>query len=147
VLKSICLTLALAAVAWPDTAVPKKKVVGKHHRTAASSHAKKAPSGKTVTASAAKGKKARRVPRSNQQAPTPERYKEIQDSLASKGYFKGETNGQWGPESDEALKRFQADQNLTPDGKIGSLSLIALGLGPKRLTAQSSPKPAAETAK
>jgi hypothetical protein len=42
----------------------------------------------------------------------------------------------------EALKRFQADQNLTPDGKLGSLSLIALGLGPKRLSAQSAVQPA-----
>jgi len=32
----------------------------------------------------------------------------------------------------DALKRFQHDQSLIEDGKIGSLSLIALGLGPKR---------------
>jgi len=32
----------------------------------------------------------------------------------------------------DALKRFQRDQNLTEDGKIGALSLIALGLGPRR---------------
>jgi hypothetical protein len=30
------------------------------------------------------------------------------------------------------LRRFQREQNLGDDGKIGSLSLIALGLGPKR---------------
>ena len=48
-----------------------------------------------------------------------------------------EANGTWDSDSADALKRFQADQNLTPDGKINSLSLIALGLGPKRLTAQS----------
>ena len=53
--------------------------------------------------------------------------------------MQGEASGQWGPDSVDALKRFQADQNLTPDGKIGSLSLIALGLGPKRLTAQAAP--------
>ncbi len=75
--------------------------------------------------------------RSYQQAPTPDRYKEIQQALASKGYLQSEPNGQWGPESADALKRFQADQNLMPDGKINSLSLIALGLGPKRLTAKS----------
>ena len=40
----------------------------------------------------------------------------------------------------DGLRRFQVDQNLTADGKIGSLSLIALGLGPKRLTAQSNPQ-------
>ena len=35
-----------------------------------------------------------------------------------------------GADSVDALKRFQADQNLMPDGKINSFSLIALGLGP-----------------
>jgi peptidoglycan hydrolase-like protein with peptidoglycan-binding domain len=143
VLKIICLTLALAAVAWPDTATTKKKTVAKHHRAAVAGKTAKAPSSKVVATSAkTKGKKTKRAPRSNQQVPTPERYKEIQDSLASKGYFKGESTGQWGSDSEEALKRFQADQNLMPDGKIGSLSLIALGLGPKRLTAQSNPQPA-----
>ena len=53
---------------------------------------------------------------------------------------------QWGPESVDALKRFQADQNLMPDGKINSLSLIALGLGPKRLTAKSDAAPHAQLA-
>lgn len=64
--------------------------------------------------------------------PSTERYKEIQQALASKGYFATEPDGNWGPASIEALKRFQHDQNLIEDGKIGSLSLIALGLGPKR---------------
>ena len=32
----------------------------------------------------------------------------------------------------EAMKRFQKDQNLEPSGKLTSLSLIALGLGPKQ---------------
>ncbi len=39
----------------------------------------------------------------------------------------------------EALKRFQAAQNLEVTGKINSLSLIALGLGPKR---EAAAKPA-----
>ncbi len=64
--------------------------------------------------------------------PTPERYKEIQQALADKGYFHGPVDGNWGPESVDALKRFQAEQNLDSDGKISSLSLIALGLGPRR---------------
>ena len=75
--------------------------------------------------------------RSYQTQPTPERYKEIQQALAQKGYFKGEISGQWGPDSVDALRRFQADQKLEADGKLGSLSLIALGLGPKRITAQA----------
>jgi peptidoglycan hydrolase-like protein with peptidoglycan-binding domain len=73
-----------------------------------------------------------------QQQPTQDRYKEIQQALADKGYFGGPTDGNWGPASTDALKRFQHDQNLIEDGKVGSLSLIALGLGPKRGAAASS---------
>jgi len=73
---------------------------------------------------------ARRPPA--QQQPSADRYKEIQQALADKGYFQGPVDGAWNPGSVDALKRFQKDQNLDPDGKIGSLSLIALGLGPKR---------------
>jgi Putative peptidoglycan binding domain len=84
-------------------------------------------------------------PRS-QRGPTPERYKEIQQALADKGYYKGEVNGQWAADSTDALRRFQSDQNLKVDGKLGSLSLIALGLGPKRtVAAQDKPAPAAPT--
>ncbi len=67
-----------------------------------------------------------------QQEPSAERYHQIQQSLADKGYYKGEPGSSWGPESAVALKRFQQDQNLPPSGKIDSLSVIALGLGPKR---------------
>jgi peptidoglycan hydrolase-like protein with peptidoglycan-binding domain len=67
-----------------------------------------------------------------QQQPSVDRYKEIQQALADKGYFPGTVDGTWGPESVDALKRFQKDQNLEIDGKIGALSLMALGLGPKR---------------
>jgi peptidoglycan hydrolase-like protein with peptidoglycan-binding domain len=70
--------------------------------------------------------------RSTQQQPTSDRYKEIQQALSEKGYFAGQPDGTWGLESVEALKRFQRDQSLTEDGKIGSLSLIAMGLGPHR---------------
>jgi peptidoglycan hydrolase-like protein with peptidoglycan-binding domain len=70
--------------------------------------------------------------RSAQQQPTQERYREIQQALVDKGYFGGPVDGEWGAGSVDALKRFQHDQSLTEDGKIGSVSLIALGLGPKR---------------
>lgn len=82
---------------------------------------------------------ARRPPA--QQQPTTDRYKEIQQALADKGYFQGPVDGAWNPGSVDALKRFQMDQNLDPDGKIGSLSLIALGLGPKRNVASAQPAP------
>jgi peptidoglycan hydrolase-like protein with peptidoglycan-binding domain len=85
---------------------------------------------------------------SYQARPTDERYKEIQQALADKGYYKGQVDGQWNADSADSLKRFQTDHQLTNDGKINSLSLIQLGLGPKRdgiptvpLAAPAEPQP------
>jgi peptidoglycan hydrolase-like protein with peptidoglycan-binding domain len=63
--------------------------------------------------------------------PTPDRYIEIQQALIDKGYLEGPATGEWGPQSIAALKKFQQDQNLQPTGKLDSLSLITLGLGPR----------------
>ena len=80
--------------------------------------------------------------RSNQATPTVERYQEIQQALVERGYFEGPPDGRWGASSTEALKRFQREQNLVEDGKLGSLSLIALGLGPRRVApADTSTQP------
>ncbi len=154
--KVILPLVALTAMALSLSAAttPKSKKKGHSTKPSAPTHASRAPH----AAPASKGTrlrspKATQAPRASkytrrgkktrasvhyQMTPTPERYQEIQQALASKGYFHGELNGAWGPDSIDALKRFQADQNLMPDGKIGSLSLIALGLGPKRLTASKS---------
>ncbi len=119
--------------------------------TAKASSAKSGPSkgaaSKTNTKAASKaGAKSRRTVVARrpptQQQPTADRYKEIQQALMDKGYFQGPVDGAWNAGSVEALKRFQKDQNLDPDGKIGSLSLIALGLGPKRVEAQAQAAPA-----
>jgi peptidoglycan hydrolase-like protein with peptidoglycan-binding domain len=117
---SVALSAALAIGAW--AASP---------QTSTTSTAKKKKAVKRVT-STAKSKRPVAVAHRAPQQPSPERFKEIQTALASKGYFKTEPDGNWGPASIDALKRFQHDQNLVEDGKIGSLSLIALGLGPKR---------------
>ncbi len=109
----------------------------------AATPAKKAPTrkgGKSAAASksaaaARRGKKAptkRTTWRNRQMAPTPERYKQIQDALVSKGFLRPEdAKGVWNQASLDALKHFQAGQNLESTGKINSLSLIALGLGPR----------------
>jgi peptidoglycan hydrolase-like protein with peptidoglycan-binding domain len=151
VLKTIILSAGLVAVAFATTTkAPKQK------SPKAASHSSKpkykAPKYKAVKSKAPKYKSPKykapkRTRRSSQQAPTPDRYKEIQQALVDKGYLHSEPNGEWGADSAEALKRFQADQNLTPDGKLNSLSLIAMGLGPKRMTAQTHAQPAAESPK
>ena len=161
-MRTILCWAAIAALAAPGwTADDTKKTVTKApapaqtkspaKKTAASAARKKSSPSKTgprtTTTAARRGKKgppAKRVTwRNRQLAPAPQRYKEIQEALAAKGYLKSEdANGAWNQASVEALKKFQAGQNLDSTGKINSLSLIALGLGPRRETV--APKPPAE---
>ena len=83
--------------------------------------------------------------RSRQMAPTAERYRQIQQALAAKGYLRPEdATGVWDQNSMDALKRFQAEQKIDSTGKINSLSLIALGLGPKHDTAAAKPPAAGQ---
>ena len=124
----VLLLFAAGAVAQTTKTAPKQP----------SSTAKKTSTApkRPVAASKSKSKK-RVVARSRvQREPTPARYTEIQQALADKGYFSGPSVGLWGPDSVAALKRFQEDQKLAPTGKIDALSLIRLGLGPKREAAQ-----------
>src|SRR5215475_4625153 len=101
---------------------------------------KKAPAKKGAATAAKKGAPGKKGPakkgvtwRNRQLAPTPQRYHEIQDALVAKGYLKSEdATGAWNQNSIDAMKKFQSEQHLDPSGKINSLSLIALGLGPKR---------------
>ena len=131
------LTWSLTAETVQPKASPHKSHAASKSSTTKSATAKSATAKTTPAKGKSKSKTVRRTVRSYQQSPTPERYQEIQQALVKKGYFQGEASGKWGADSTDALKRFQAEQNLTPDGKINSLSLIALGLGPKRLSAQS----------
>jgi murein L,D-transpeptidase YcbB/YkuD len=118
-------TKAVPRSGVPKSGVPKSGAPKSGAPKAASQTASKKKSApKTAPPAAA-------IRRTNQQHPTSDRYKEIQQALADKRYFSGSVDGNWGQDSVDALKRFQHDQNLTEDGKIGSLSLIALGLGPK----------------
>jgi peptidoglycan hydrolase-like protein with peptidoglycan-binding domain len=128
---------ASKAVSHTSKSAPAK--ASSHRATVAKTSAKS-------TAHSRKGK-TRRVARrrpakpSFQSHPTEDRYKEIQQALADKGYFKGQVDGRWDADSTESLKHFQADHQLTDDGKINSLSLIQLGLGPKRDGALAIPAP------
>lgn len=147
--------------------VPKKGQAAKagkgvsRSKAAPKTVASKSKSGKTVAgkSSAAKGNAARSSTSARnskysrrsrqtaarsytpvQQQPTSERYREIQQALIERGYLQGDPTGQWSNDSTDALRRFQQDQNLDATGKLDSLSLIALGLGPKR-TANAQARP------
>jgi len=101
---------------------------------------------KTVSTKKKKSTTARAPRRVTQQQPDDERTREIQRALAAKGY-PVDASGVWGPQSIEALKKFQDDQNInnmSGRGKLDSLTLIALGLGPRREPPSASPSPAAQ---
>jgi len=139
---SLVVANAAQTPATKKKAAPKSTKATVAHAAPAKSKAGTAKTSATK-AGAAKSKRvvARRPP--VQLQPTTDRYKEIQQALADKGYFRGNADGTWNGESVDALKRFQKDQNLDADGKIGSLSLMALGLGPKRGVAQAASEPVA----
>ena len=96
---------------------------------------KKAPS-KAGTHSASKvhktshrsGKKARK-PR-GQQAIDTERTLQIQEALAREHYLKTEPSGKWDTTTQEAMRRYQADQGWQTKVVPDSRALIRLGLGP-----------------
>ncbi len=77
-----------------------------------------------------------------QAAPAPERYQEIQQVLLDKGYLQGVPSGTWDAQTIDAMRRFQADKHLPVTGTLNSMSLIQLGLGPKRITAANNAPPA-----
>ena len=152
--KILCyaIALALAALSYgADSAATTKKSAAKKTvprvapKVTPKASARKSPAKGSSKASARRT--VRRTPavtwRNRQLAPSPERYKEIQDALVAKGYLQPENAGTgWNQASMDALKRFQSEQNIEASGKINSLSLIALGLGPKHDT---SPARVADT--
>jgi len=138
------ISIFAASLALPQSATTSKKTTTAKKTTPANKTSVKAPS---KTASAKKGKSAKKSSRTassgpyRQTTPTPERYREIQQALADKGYLKSEPNGVWDSQSIDALSRFQSDQKLTSTGKITSASLIGLGLGPKKDSQKPSETP------
>jgi peptidoglycan hydrolase-like protein with peptidoglycan-binding domain len=143
----VLLALVLtAASVWGQAKSAKNAVAKPAARSAVNtSKVPKRPAAASTLKSASKSAKKRApviVRRPVQLQPSADRYKEIQQALLDKGYFRGTPDGTWGADSVDALKRFQKDQNLEVDGKLGSLSLIALGLGPKRGAATTTAKAA-----
>lgn len=135
--------LSMAALAWgvqPAASAAKKRAPA---RKAAVKSAARKPVAQSKTRGAAhtastRNPSAKKIPvkrstwRTRQATPSSDRYREIQNALIAKGYLPADAgNGAWDQASAEALKKFQSEQNIDSNGKINSLSLIALGLGPK----------------
>ncbi len=145
-----CLSWSAHSATEPAKKAPPKKTTAKKAPpkktgTAATTARKSTPARSTAARTTTARKNGKKAPakatwRTRQAAPTADRYKEIQQALATKGYLKPEdATGVWNQNSVEALKRFQTEQKIESTGKINSLSLIALGLGPKHETAAVKP--------
>ncbi len=98
--------------------------------TSTSSHKKSSSTSAHSTTS--KGKKSRKsaANRHGQQKIDPQRTLEIQQALIREHYLTGKPSGVWNDETQQAMQRYQADNNwqskTTPDAR----ALIKLGLGP-----------------
>ena len=123
---------------------PAKSGTTKSTKTASSKTSPTKAGTKARTKAGTKNAKAAPAPtwRNRQQAPTADRYRQIQQALVDKGYLKSEPSGVWDADSTDAMQRFQSDQQLPPTGKITSASLIGLGLGGKSAGApEAAPLP------
>ena len=67
---------------------------------------------------------------------TPARYdptlvRDVQQALNDKGYNAGAVDGQWGPATEDAVRRFQQATNLPQTGELERSTLAALGVAPQ----------------
>src|SRR5438309_4549862 len=75
-----------------------------------------------------KGKRAKKV--KGQQKIDSERTNQIQEALIRQHYMTGEATGKWDATTEDALRRFQADNGWQNKTVPDSRALIKLGLGP-----------------
>src|SRR5581483_1467384 len=61
-----------------------------------------------------------------------ERAQAIQEALIREHYLSGEATGTWNPESEAAMRRYQADNGWQSKTVPDSRALIKLGLGPSK---------------
>lgn len=72
----------------------------------------------------------------------PERTRQIQTALIAKNYLSGEATGEWTPETEAAMQKFQADNGWQTKLMPDSRALIKLGLGPNSIAGASLGTPA-----
>lgn len=113
ILPALLAVLLIGGLVSSATAEPKKS---KHSSTHKSSHHV-----------SKKYKKHR-----GQQAIDSGRAKQIQEALVREHYLNGEPSGTWDASTEQAMRRYQADQGWQTKTVPDSRALIRLGLGPNR---------------
>jgi len=61
-------------------------------------------------------------------AASDETVRNAQSALNARGYDAGAVDGQWGPNTRSALRRFQADHSLAQTGTLDDATRVALGV-------------------
>ncbi|PYX52217.1 MAG: hypothetical protein DMG79_01285 [Acidobacteria bacterium] len=105
----------------------------KHYKRTATNSSTTQSAGKAHTPSSGKRssrKKSSRV--RGQQKIDSERAQAIQEALIREHYLTGEATGTWNQASEEAMRRYQADQGWQSKTVPDSRALIKLGLGPSK---------------
>src|SRR5438552_1018651 len=110
--------LLTATFSFASTPAPKK-----HHVQTGS---------KVVKTSQHGSKKSRKSRPRGQQAIDGERAQQIQQALVREHYMTGAPSGKWDDATQQALRRYQADQGWQSKTVPDSRALIRLGLGPDR---------------
>jgi len=108
-----------------------------HHKTTTTTTTTTAPAKKPATRShtASTGKRSSRkkpVRVRGQQKIDSERAQAIQEALIREHYLTGEPTGTWNQNSEEAMRRYQADHGWQSKEVPDSRALIKLGLGPSK---------------
>ncbi len=130
-----CMRVALAAIVMSVVCASAFAAAATSREHSAS------PQAAHASAQSAK-KKVKRKPHHDpgQKAPSADRIQEIQTALGREGYYKGDPSGKWDSDTQEAMRRFQEEHDLTGSGKLDAQSLQKLGLG-SDIAGVSAPRP------
>lgn len=128
-----CVALCAAMLSTAqDTQSDSKPAATKQPASHTSTSSHKKSSSTSTHSTTSKGKKSRKsaANRHGQQKIDPQRTLEIQQALIREHYLTGKPSGVWNDETQQAMQRYQSDNNwqskTTPDAR----ALIKLGLGP-----------------
>ena len=128
----LCALVAAAGAQDPAKAGEKASASSK----AAPAHPKSSSATAKTTSSKTSGKHSSHKKKSSrvrgQQKIDSERAQEIQEALIREHYLSGTATGKWNEASEQAMRRFQADNGWQSKTVPDSRALIKLGLGPSK---------------
>jgi lipoprotein-anchoring transpeptidase ErfK/SrfK len=127
-------TFAFSETASPASASSKSSKKPATHKSSAPAHSSAAAHKSSTSVkskkSARKGKRSKQASRRGQQKIDNARTVQIQEALIKQHYLSGEASGKWDASTEDALRKFQADNGWQNKTVPDSRALIKLGLGP-----------------